>query len=294
MGKIKVVYDLDGETLTLWFDDPAKERLCEESTEEVVFMKDAGGKVIGLELLHFQLSEEQEGLVVETVVRRSARESGSKTSDGNAKASVDSILRGARLNWQAVRRQYDVRLQVSERLIRLLSLNNAAEFARVAMGISDPNGNYSAREHGLGPRILAENPNAAELIMSLACKLANLQFGSELSEAVSQAAITNLGIAVGSELGCLMNPKICWITNRRTVWAYYLLKNRGLYQSANEATKLSAEHGWSAFHDDIQQVLLNLAGAGSQLARAANIEPGGLVYLWGDAIANELYERYYH
>jgi hypothetical protein len=137
---------------------------------------------------------------------------------------------------------------------------------------------------------MAENPDAAKLIMSLARKLASLKSGSELSEAVNRAAITNLGIAVGSELGCLMNPEICWITNRRTVWVYYLLRNRS-YKSANEATTLSAEHGWSAFHDDIQQVLLSLANAGSQLARAANVEPGKLVYLWGDAVANEMYEH---
>lgn len=34
-----------------------------------------------------------------------------------------------------------------------------------------------------------------------------------------------------------------------------------------------------------------MADSGSQLARAANVEPGKLVYLWGDAIANEIYEH---
>jgi hypothetical protein len=52
MEKIKIIHDTIGQTLTVWFDDPAKEYICEETSEEVVLIKDSDGHVIGFELLH--------------------------------------------------------------------------------------------------------------------------------------------------------------------------------------------------------------------------------------------------
>ncbi len=72
MDKIKVVHDAEGQTLTVWLDDPAKEAVCEETTEEVVLMKDATGRVIGFELLHYRPVDPELGLAVETVIRAAA------------------------------------------------------------------------------------------------------------------------------------------------------------------------------------------------------------------------------
>ena len=69
MDKIKIIHDMTSQTLTVWIDDPAKENVCEETTEEVVLIKDAGGRVIGFELLHYQPTDRTAGLAVETVVR---------------------------------------------------------------------------------------------------------------------------------------------------------------------------------------------------------------------------------
>ncbi len=69
MGKIRVIHDAVGDTLTVWLDDPAKEHVCEETTDEVVLMKDARGRVIGFELLHYHPAQGDAGLAVETVVR---------------------------------------------------------------------------------------------------------------------------------------------------------------------------------------------------------------------------------
>jgi hypothetical protein len=69
MDKIKIIHDMTRQTLTVWIDDPAKENICEETTEEVVLIKDADGKVIGFELLHYKLADRTAGLTVETVVR---------------------------------------------------------------------------------------------------------------------------------------------------------------------------------------------------------------------------------
>ena len=53
MAQVKVYYDRQGNTLTVWFDDPQLEHICEETGEEVVLMKDRAGRVIGFEKLNF-------------------------------------------------------------------------------------------------------------------------------------------------------------------------------------------------------------------------------------------------
>jgi hypothetical protein len=51
--KIKVFHDAVGHTLTIWIDDPAKEEVCTETTDEVVIMKDKSNRVIGFEVLNY-------------------------------------------------------------------------------------------------------------------------------------------------------------------------------------------------------------------------------------------------
>jgi hypothetical protein len=68
MDAIKLIYDPFGRTLTIWFDDPAKESVCQETADEVVLMKDVGGRVIGLEILGYQAQGKGRTLTVETVV----------------------------------------------------------------------------------------------------------------------------------------------------------------------------------------------------------------------------------
>ena len=51
--EVKIYYDRKGNTLTVWFGDPADEYVAEETGEEIVLMKDRAGKVIGFEKLNF-------------------------------------------------------------------------------------------------------------------------------------------------------------------------------------------------------------------------------------------------
>jgi uncharacterized protein YuzE len=53
MEQVKVFYDKEGNTLTVWFGDPQAEYVCEETGEEIILMKDKKGKVIGFEKLGF-------------------------------------------------------------------------------------------------------------------------------------------------------------------------------------------------------------------------------------------------
>lgn len=51
--KVKIIHDRTGNTLTVWFGDPADEYICSETGEEVVLMRDINRKVIGFELHSF-------------------------------------------------------------------------------------------------------------------------------------------------------------------------------------------------------------------------------------------------
>lgn len=57
MAEVKMLYDREGSTLTVWFTDPQQEYVCEETGDEVVLMKDAAGRVIGFEKLNFSIAE---------------------------------------------------------------------------------------------------------------------------------------------------------------------------------------------------------------------------------------------
>ena len=55
MAEVKVYYDREGNTLTVWFGNPQDEYVCEETGDEVVLMKDKWGRVIGFEKLNFSV-----------------------------------------------------------------------------------------------------------------------------------------------------------------------------------------------------------------------------------------------
>ncbi len=71
MEKIRIFYDKQGNTLNVWFDDPEKEYICEETSEEVILVKDKEGKVIGFERLNFlspEVGASLQELPVEAIV----------------------------------------------------------------------------------------------------------------------------------------------------------------------------------------------------------------------------------
>ena len=57
MAEVKVLYDQEGKTLTVWFEDAAQESVCEETGDEVILIKDASGRVIGFEKLNFSVDD---------------------------------------------------------------------------------------------------------------------------------------------------------------------------------------------------------------------------------------------
>ena len=70
MKPIKVLFDRVGNTLNIWFDDPQKEHSSIETSDEVVLVKDADGRVIGVEVLNFLSSDEPRDFAVLPVESR--------------------------------------------------------------------------------------------------------------------------------------------------------------------------------------------------------------------------------
>jgi hypothetical protein len=53
--KLKIIHDKKGETLTIYFDRPSKNQICEEVGDGVILIKDKKSKkVIGFEKLYFK------------------------------------------------------------------------------------------------------------------------------------------------------------------------------------------------------------------------------------------------
>jgi hypothetical protein len=57
---MRVHYDRTGNTLTVWFDNPRKESICEEIGDDVVLIRDDRGRVIGFERLNFLSPSQQD------------------------------------------------------------------------------------------------------------------------------------------------------------------------------------------------------------------------------------------
>ncbi len=71
MAQVKVFHDQTGNTLTVWFGEPQDEYICEETGDEVILMKDRGGRVIGFEKLNFSTAKsehEQLRVAFETMI----------------------------------------------------------------------------------------------------------------------------------------------------------------------------------------------------------------------------------
>ena len=60
MASLRVYYDAEGKTLTVWFGDPSQEYVAEETGDEVILIKDREGHVIGFERLNFSILDEEQ------------------------------------------------------------------------------------------------------------------------------------------------------------------------------------------------------------------------------------------
>lgn len=66
MAKINLIHDNIGKTLTIHFSDAKEEFISELTDDEIIIMKNKDGKVIGLEILHFDYNPD-EGISLKVV-----------------------------------------------------------------------------------------------------------------------------------------------------------------------------------------------------------------------------------
>ena len=65
MDKLRVYFDREGNTLSVWFDDPKQEHVCEESDDDLILVKDKNGRVIGFERLNvLSAKQRKEGVKI--------------------------------------------------------------------------------------------------------------------------------------------------------------------------------------------------------------------------------------
>ena len=58
MAKLKIIHDKKGETLTVYFDKPGKDQLCEEAGDGIILIKNKKNKkVVGFEKLYFKIKK---------------------------------------------------------------------------------------------------------------------------------------------------------------------------------------------------------------------------------------------
>lgn len=203
----------------------------------------------------------------------------------------------AELDYSLVAEHYEDRVETHKKLRRLFTAKQAAPYARLALGIDSPLGNYSAAEHALGPKVLSRARPAR--VLSLAQELISGGDPMSVPTVVRAADIWCLKISVGSEIAALLEPKRFWVTNTRTVWAHLLVKHNDNVERANAELQAYRDDeydsemlyaAWTDIHVKLDVALTRLAEASESHARKKRISIGELTYLWADAVANQLYE----
>jgi hypothetical protein len=198
------------------------------------------------------------------------------------------------VNWADVRQHYDVRVGVSNTLMGLYKQNAVEQFAKLALGFPEnEDGNYSAAEHRLGPKILCPdyNRNAEQNVFNLAGEFISLTDARRVPNLIAKANLKYLKIGVGSEISCMVNPEVCWVImhNDSIQKADEHLK---LYREADGTSEMEYQ-AWEAIHAELRVALTRIAEDGQATAKRKNVVPGNITYIWADAIASALYEKYH-
>jgi hypothetical protein len=218
-----------------------------------------------------------------------------------------------RLRFAIVRNRYMVRENLHRRLRTLLNNQEVETYVNLALGISDPDGNYSASEHHLGPMIIAQSAPAVVFRLAQALDVCER---NEIPNTIYSREIPYLKISVGSEMSMMLRPNEFWVGNIRTYWTHILVANQWNVRIANEAVDLlnrpverrgqrverrgqQAERRearleynlWRELYLNVENSLLEIARIGNEVAQSQRVELGGNTFMWADAIATSLYER---
>lgn len=203
------------------------------------------------------------------------------------------------LDFTEVRETYDRRLNVHQLLLKHFSEEAIEDYVLLALGISNPAGNYSANEWSHGPEILNNNLAATihRRVFNLATEIYRCAI-NHVPRTIYQADINNLKISVGSEMGMMLRPDDIWVGNVRTYWVHMLINNDWNVAIANEAVGLFRDNErdadmeyrvWRDVYLATEKSLSTLTEQGNIEAKNQGVEPGKNKFMWADAISTSLY-----
>lgn len=210
---------------------------------------------------------------------------------------MNSIQVWQSIDYDVVSDLYNRRYEIHQRLSDLIQRNDISGYVDLALGITEPGGNYSAAEHGLGPIIIQQANH--ERVFKLAEKLFVCNDPTKILNIVYQENIPYLKVSVGSEMAALLKPNLFWVVNARTIWAHFVIKTNNV-DYANEILReyhqeMPSDMEYYKWQDIFPQIGPNmniLASLGNKIALENTIQPGAVTFLWADAIANTAYNKY--
>lgn len=196
---------------------------------------------------------------------------------------------------------YQQRFVAHQELAQLVQSQNIDGYANLALGISRPEGNYSASEHNLGPHVL--NNNSKESVFNLANNLTALHDANHVPNTIYRANMPYLKISLGSEIAMMLNPDKYWVGNVRTIYSHLLLKHNGNRARADEELKLYREPDgrrpsemeyqiWRDIYLSLKNSLQQIASMGNEEAKKQGTPVGEHVFMWADVISSHIYANH--
>lgn len=202
------------------------------------------------------------------------------------------------LDLQVAGKHYLERKRTHLELRRLFDAGQVNEYVELALGMTNSAGNYSAYEHGLGRQILTYSNHRR--VFDFAMALDNLPNVNHLPKTIYDEELPYLKISVGSEIATMLRPDVCWVGNKRTIWAHLLLKHGsiaraklelGLYDDNDRSSEMDYQI-WRELYLLLEPSMVQLSKIATDVAREQSVTPGGIPYLWADAVASALFHHF--
>lgn len=208
---------------------------------------------------------------------------------GGLVEALEGIPLGDCFSWDVARRSVAARIRAH------LKRGDAERFASLALGQEDPNGNWSATSRGEGSRALAASP--PKRILELGRRLSECD-PADVPRVIREEAVPHVGLAIGSEIACCLRPRECWVYNRRTRFARFLVDLEGRWNEAEELFGVAEASRMEAGDPEVERVLYQETGlalrrlgeAAAEIAAREGLAPDDLDFLWADSVAAVVYE----
>lgn len=197
---------------------------------------------------------------------------------------------------------YQQRLAAHQELMQLFQSQNIDGYTNLALGITLPEGNYSASEHNLGPLVLRNNTKAS--VFNLASQLIALHNAHHVPHTIYKVAnLPYLRISLGSEMAMMLNPDKYWVGNVRTIYTHLFLKHNGNRAIADEELRLYKEPEgnrpsemeyriWRDLYLSLENSLQQIARMGNEEANKQGAPIGKHEYMWADTISSHVYANH--